>query len=252
VTGPSDPLLDNPRAFARRIADALDGTPISLPGLDGFRSSDSEPFFNQLFARGRVGRRAATEFLQGKPGFVWLDELPTDDEHTGDLLVLEGMLAHLERSVAASPAHDNVAVVESRAELKMWHDVYSEVSGVGPDSHTDWRRVHDALGPRGDDSLVLFAASVDGVPAATASVFFDRNFAGLYFFCTRGVMRRRGLATALVEASHAAARARGVDRAILHASHLGRPVYARASYRTARQIPALRFRSPRRSDPANT
>jgi GNAT superfamily N-acetyltransferase len=44
-------------------------------------------------------------------------------------------------------------------------------------------------------------------------------------------MRGRGLASALVHASHAAAHARGINRAFLQATALGRPVYTRAGYR---------------------
>jgi GNAT superfamily N-acetyltransferase len=70
-------------------------------------------------------------------------------------------------------------------------------------------------------------------------VYFDQDWAGLYCFTTRERMRGGGLGSALVHASHDAARARGVERALLHATPMGRPVYARAGYREERSLPLL-------------
>jgi GNAT superfamily N-acetyltransferase len=70
-------------------------------------------------------------------------------------------------------------------------------------------------------------------------VFYEQDVAGLYCFATRERMRGRGLASALVEASHAAAQERGIDRALLQATASGRPVYARAGYQEERSLPVL-------------
>jgi GNAT superfamily N-acetyltransferase len=87
--------------------------------------------------------------------------------------------------------------------------------------------------------LLLFLASLDRSPAGTGAVYFQPDVAGLYCFTTRERMRGRGLASALVHASHAAAQARGVERALLQATASGRPVYARAGYREHRTLPVL-------------
>jgi GNAT superfamily N-acetyltransferase len=76
--------------------------------------------------------------------------------------------------------------------------------------------------------------------------------AGLYCFTTREPMRGRGLASALVQASHAASREQGITRAILHATPSGRPVYARASYRDEREFPVWRFAREGEFDRAGT
>src|SRR5947199_341508 len=65
------------------------------------------------------------------------------------------------------------------------------------------------------------------------------GLAGLYCFTTLEQMRRRGLAAALVHASHEAAQARGIDRAVLQATASGRPAYARAGYREQQSLPVL-------------
>jgi GNAT superfamily N-acetyltransferase len=95
--------------------------------------------------------------------------------------------------------------------------------------------------------LLLLLARVDDSPAATGGVYFDRDIAGLYSFTTRERMRGRGLASALVLASHAAAQARGVERALLQATASARPVYARAGYREQRTLPMLVSRLARPS-----
>jgi GNAT superfamily N-acetyltransferase len=93
--------------------------------------------------------------------------------------------------------------------------------------------------------LLLLLAWVDGSEAATGAVYFEPDVAGLYCFTTRERMRGRGLASALVHASHAAAQARGIERALLQATASGRPVYTKAGYREQRTLRVLL----RRGDP---
>jgi len=129
--------------------------------------------------------------------------------------------------------------VRSRDDLNGWFGVYSGVFGADPKGRDEWARIHDVLGPAGDGSLLLLLARVDGSPAATGAVFFQAGLAGLYCFTTLERMRRRGLASALVQASHEAAQARGIERAVLQATASGRPAYAKAGYREERLLPVL-------------
>ena len=117
--------------------------------------------------------------------------------------------------------------------------MYAQVFGAHPPARDEWARIHDALGPAGDGSLLFLLARVDGAPAATAAVFFQSDAAGLYCFTTLEQMRRRGLASALVRACHEAAQARGIDRAVLQATASGRPAYARAGYREQQSLPVV-------------
>ena len=243
----ADPLLEHPRALAEKVARVLGGRTVNRADLAGFVSSDFDPFLNHLFAPAKLAPRDAAHVLDGRPGFVWLDEEFAAGEVLGTdagralLLVMQGMVADIARPAAATAVQGEIAEVRSAADLEAWHSVYCEVFGANPRSRIEWRRVHGALGPSGDGSLLLLLARVEGTPAATGAVFFDQGVAGLYCFTTRESMRGRGLASALVHASHAAARARGVERALLHATPSGRPVYARASYREERALPVLRF-----------
>jgi GNAT superfamily N-acetyltransferase len=246
----TDLLLEHPRALAEKVAGVLEGRTVSGADLAGFVSSAGDPFLNHLFATGGVAPREAAEALQGRPGFVWLD----DESAAGAVLesaaagsvrvVMQGMVADIAR-VSEPAVGGEIAGVRTAADLGAWHGVYCEVLGAHPSSQADWRRVHGALGPSGDGSLLLLLARVEGSPAATGAVFLHEGVAGLYCFTTRESLRGRGLATALVSASHAAARDRGVERTLLHATSSGTPVYARASYRVERALPVLRFPAPR-------
>ena len=238
----ADALLEHPRALVEKVADALGGDRVARPGLAGGASSRFDAFLNQLFASGQPPAAAAGA-LAGRPGFVWLDRAALPRELAGVAgvrpLVMQGMAADLAPGGPSAADHD-VEEVESAAVLADWHGVYSDVLASAPDGLADWRGTHVALGPAGDGSLHLLLARLDGVPAATGAVFFHGGIAGLYCFATRPGAQRRGLASALIAAAHAAARGRGVRRAVLQATPAGRPVYARAGYVDVRPLPVLR------------
>jgi GNAT superfamily N-acetyltransferase len=242
-----DPLVENPRAFAGRVAGVLAGSAVTKPQLTGFVSSDFDPFLNHLFARGTLESADVAAALGARPGFVWLDEDLAAGEAVepgidrARLIVMQGMSANIAGPPIPPPVQADIKEVRSAADLDAWHQVYRGVLGADPSSRADWGRVHAALGPAGDGSLVLVLARVDGEPAATGGVFIAGDVAGLYCFATREPMRGRGLASALTHASHAAARARGVKRTVLQATPAGRPVYARAGYREERPLPVLRI-----------
>ena len=235
-----EPLLESPRALTERITVALGGTAVERPGLSGSLNSKFDRFLNQLFASRNVAPRDAAATLEGRPGFVWLDERPTDADIVPlQLLEMYGMTASTTALVEQGPHDGEIGEVRSRDDLDGWFGVYSEVFGADPKGRDDWGRINDALGPAGDGSLLLLLARVDGSPAATSAVFFQPDVAGLYCFTTLEQMRRRGLASALIHASHGAARARGIERAVLQATGSGRRAYARAGYREERLLPVL-------------
>jgi GNAT superfamily N-acetyltransferase len=236
----SEPLLENPKAFMERVAGALGGTAVDRPALTGFLSSTSDRFLNQLFAATGVGPEDAAAALAGRPGFVWLAERPGAEE-LGRLRLLEmvGMTAAIAAPTEERARRSEIGEVHSSEDLDDWFSVYSAVFGANPDARDEWTRIHDALGPAGEGSLLLVVARVDGRPAATGAVFFHQDEAGLYCFTTLEQMRGRGLGSALVQACHEGARARRIQRAVLQASASGRPVYARAGYREERSLPLL-------------
>jgi ribosomal protein S18 acetylase RimI-like enzyme len=236
----TEPLLESPRAFTKKIAGALGGTPVERDGLSGFLSSEFDRFLNQLFASENVAPRDAAAALEGWPGFVWLAAKPNTVE-LGRFRLLEmyGMTATTSPPATRRTHQGEISEVQSRDDLNSWFRVYSQVFGADPNARDEWARIHDALGPAGDGSLQLLLAQVNGTPAATGAVFFQPGLAGLYCFTTLERMRRRGLASALVHVCHEAAQARGIERAVLQATASGRPAYARAGYRAERSLPVL-------------
>ena len=241
----ADPLLDNPRAFVAKVASVLGGTAISDSSFTGFLNSDFDPFLNHLFTAASVTPGEIVAAVAGRPAFVWLANEPTGGQ--GELMpaglalvVMHGMVASTEPSGVRGRIDGEIVQVRSLVDIDGWFEVYAEVFGADARAREDWYRVHDALGPSGDQSLSLLLAKVDGLPAATGAAFYEEDTVGLYCFTTRKSMRGRGLAAALVQASHAAARARGVERALLQATDAGRPVYAGAGYHEARALPVIR------------
>jgi GNAT superfamily N-acetyltransferase len=230
----ADPLLDHLRALGTDVAGMLEGRPVQQPGLTGFVSSDHDRFLNQLFAAGPVAASDVLDAFRGRPGFVWLRE-PGPEAEGLVPLVMHGMTAS---TSGAGGVADDVTQVRSPADLDAWHAVYCEVFEGDMRSRAEWGRLHQGLRGR----LVLLLARVHGSPAATGAVYLADEWAGLYCFTTRTRYRRRGLASALVRASHAVARARGVEQALLHATPMGRSVYVRAGYEEVRPLPLLLVR----------
>jgi GNAT superfamily N-acetyltransferase len=240
-----EPFLEHPRAFVESVARVLGGREVEHPKLNGFVSSRYDRFLNQLFATATVAPPEAAETLGGCPGFVWLAKQPppgeTGSEPSPNVVssVAFAMTATTAGLARAPRRAADVDRVRSRADVDAWHGVYGEVFGSDDRGRGEWRAIHDALGPGGNDSLVLLLARVDGVAAATGGVYFAHDWAGLYWFTTHERMRGRGLASALVGAAHETARSRGIDRALLHATTMGRPVYANAGYQERGAFPML-------------
>lgn len=224
----------------------LNGRAVLEDGLVGFVSSPFDRFFNQLFATGAPALGEVEAALAGWPGFVWLcDDAAAADARTGGgnrpVRRMHGMRTTIRASVVDQRTPASITRVSSSDDLDDWHAAYCGVFGVDLRSLDEWRRVHLALGPTGDDSLVLHLARVDGSPAGTAAAFFDGNVVGLYSFTTRRSMRGRGIASALIRASHAAASARGIEQALLQATPAARSVYAKAGYVEERIVPVVTF-----------
>ena len=236
-----DALLDHLRALAARAAQALGGHSVMQDDSTGFVSSEFDRFLNHVFAAGALTLQEAASALEHRPGFVWLGAAhtgvgpPTGPSPT----VMHGMRAKIAQAARNWEMPQDIAQVRLGADLEDWHAVYREVFGADINSLGEWQRLYEALGPSGDNSLILHLARVDGAPAATAAVFLHDDIAGLYCFTTRRSMRGRGLASALIGASHSAASARGINRALLHATPSGRSVYAKAGYVDEKPLPVL-------------
>jgi ribosomal protein S18 acetylase RimI-like enzyme len=89
-----------------------------------------------------------------------------------------------------------------------------------------------------DDRIVPYGLRVDGVWACVAAAVRLADDVSIQYVATEEGFRRRGLATRLLVALLADARAHGLHTATLQASPDGRPVYERLGFRTVATLHA--------------
>ncbi|HYX77277.1 MAG TPA: hypothetical protein VE757_08880, partial [Gaiellaceae bacterium] len=136
----AEQLLESPRALNGAFADALGGTEVRQPRLNGFLNSRFDRFLNQLFASADVGLRDAAAALEGRPGFVWLRRRPPP---VAGLTVAEmtQMTAALGREAGSGSSAGEITEVRSRGDIDDWFEVYSTVFGADPRARDEWRRI---------------------------------------------------------------------------------------------------------------
>jgi predicted GNAT family N-acyltransferase len=109
---------------------------------------------------------------------------------------------------------------ELEAALKLRHDVFCVEQGV-PE--------HEELDGRDHEGIHLVAVE-DGEVVATCRVLMVGTTTQFSRLAVRRFARRRGIATALLEAADVETRAAGGRRLVLHAQTYAQPLYERAGY----------------------
>ncbi len=121
-------------------------------------------------------------------------------------------------------------VVDGRG-IGLWGHILS-AGFDGADEGAAWLvATFRRLGSGGGSPWRHFVGHVDGLPAATASLFVHGGVAGVYFVFTSPRQRGRGVAAALTRAALDEARALGSRLAVLHSSEMGYGVYRRLGFR---------------------
>jgi predicted GNAT family N-acyltransferase len=115
---------------------------------------------------------------------------------------------------------------EMEALLELRHDVFCLEQGVPEHEETDGRD---------DDALHLVAVS-GGDVIGTCRLLMVGPTAQFSRLAVVPNARRRGIATALLEAAEAETRAAGGRRLVLHAQTYARELYERAGYRARGRI----------------
>ena len=110
---------------------------------------------------------------------------------------------------------------EMRQALKLRHDVFCVEQGV-PE--------HEELDGRDHEGIHLVAIS-GGEVVATCRILLIGSTAQFSRLAVRPSMRRRGIATALLEMADEETRALGGRRIVLHAQTYAQELYERAGYR---------------------
>ncbi len=110
---------------------------------------------------------------------------------------------------------------EMAAALELRHEVFCVEQGV-PE--------HEELDGRDRDGIHLVAIA-DGELLGTCRILIVGTTAQVSRLAVRASVRRRGIATALLEAAEGEALAAGVRRLVLHAQTYARRLYEHAGYR---------------------
>lgn len=109
---------------------------------------------------------------------------------------------------------------ELAAALKLRHDVFCVEQGVPEREELDGR----------DHEGIHLVAVEDGEVVATCRLVLVGRTAQLSRLAVRRSARRRGIATALLEAADTETRAAGARRLVLHAQTYAQLLYERAGY----------------------
>jgi predicted GNAT family N-acyltransferase len=110
---------------------------------------------------------------------------------------------------------------ELAALLALRHEVFCREQGVPPHEEVDGR----------DHESVHLVAIADGVLLGTCRVLMVGQTAQFSRLAVRRSARRRGIATALLEAADAETRWAGGRRLVLHAQTYAQQLYENAGYR---------------------
>ena len=111
---------------------------------------------------------------------------------------------------------------EMFAALELRHEVFCVEQGVPEDEELDGR----------DHEGIHLVAVADRELLGTCRILMVGTTAQFSRLAVRVSARRRGVATALLEAADAEARAAGARRLVLHAQTYARELYEQAGYRT--------------------
>jgi predicted GNAT family N-acyltransferase len=115
---------------------------------------------------------------------------------------------------------------EMEAALELRHEVFCVEQGV-PE--------HEELDGRDHEGIHLVAVA-DGELVGTCRVLMVGTTAQFSRLAVRASARRRGIATALLEAADAETRAAGGKRLVLHAQTYAQQLYEQAGYRTRGRV----------------
>jgi ribosomal protein S18 acetylase RimI-like enzyme len=116
-----------------------------------------------------------------------------------------------------------VQPVDTRARLTTWSELVGATTGLPKSAPS---AVFGPLGLAADAPWRHVVGLLDGQPVATCSLFRTDQSLGVYWVGTVPAVRRRGVASALLED----ARAHGERLAVLHSTEMARGLYARLGF----------------------
>lgn len=246
-----DEQLVNQRAYWRqwghrhhdRSADpevAFHITGVPHPTLNGVTHSTAPA--GQVLPRLR-------QHLAGLP-FIWqvteialpgtIDELLSLDGEDAGVLPVMALDVRRYRPIARPESPLRITQLPAGADLAESVGVFSTPMGLSTEDRRSLTEI-DAGRAYSPDALTRFVGVLDGRIVATTELLVTGPVGGLYAVATLEAYRRRGIATAMVDAAIQHAAASGVPVVTLHASDVGVPVYERLGFQEVSQIRLVRF-----------
>ena len=197
-------------------------------------------------ADAQIAETIALFRAKGAPAMWWHDpsSQPTD---LGQRLIahgftqgngMPGMAADLHKAQNPLPSNPALAVAEVRddAGLKVWTDICCRSFGMSEEIRSSFFASCSHIGYGADRPMRNFLCTLNGEPAACASLCIGAGIAGIYCVGTIAEARRQGCGAAVTQACLDAAREQGYRIAILQASKMGEPVYQRLGFETVCRI----------------
>jgi GNAT superfamily N-acetyltransferase len=223
------------------------------PGFFRWRTAVPHAFFNGVVvaappdAEAEERARTAIDYFtsEGVAAITWWLEPGVPTEPWARLLLgmgftldskLPGMAMAL-RDLSREERAPSLEIrrIGSSGELRTWTEVF--VAGYelpGSCAPPLFDLYDDLHGPK--SPLQSYLAYRDGVPVATASVFYGAGVAGIYDVATLPSARGQGIGAAVTLAPLLDARARGYAVGVLQSSERGLSVYERLGFRTVCQV----------------
>jgi ribosomal protein S18 acetylase RimI-like enzyme len=124
-----------------------------------------------------------------------------------------------------------VSSVENRTDVSLWEMISFAGFEMDSETQTQYHNFIASFDISGKAPQKLFIAHYDGVPVASALLFFYQDTAGIYFVSTLPAYRRKGIGLALTLATMHYARQSGFKYCILQSSESGLNVYKQAGFK---------------------
>jgi ribosomal protein S18 acetylase RimI-like enzyme len=149
------------------------------------------------------------------------------------LMAIPCMAADLSSLNAKQDVASTVAVssVKNKTDLHLWGKISFDGFEMDSSTQKQYRNFIASFDLSSKSPQKLFIARFDGVPVASALLFFYQDTAGIYFVSTLPGYRRKGIGLALTLATMHAAKQSGFKYCILQSSESGLHVYEQAGFK---------------------